>query len=548
MKSVEEIKESSNYLRGKILEELDNSESSFSKETIQLLKFHGMYQQENRDTRRSQLKEKTYSLMLRGRIPGGRLSSEQYLIWDKIATDYADGSLRLTTRQSIQLHAVLKSNIKKVIQEIKRTLHSTEAACGDIVRNVTQVLNPFAEAKYEELELYVDQFSNHFKARSNAFSEIWLDGIKLDQDSEPIYGEQYLPRKFKVAFTLEGDNSIDVLTNDLSFAATLENKKITGFHVFAGGGLGMTHKKPETYPRLADYVGWIKSKNLIEISETIVRTYRDNGNRENRKTARLKYLIDLKGLNWFKEELEERSGLHFEKRSYKEWEIPDYSGWNLSNDGTWSLGLVIYSGRIKDSNDYKIKTAIAEIAKKFKVNFQITADQNLLIQSVNELEKNGINALLEKYHVEIAKTSELSKRALACPALPTCGLAITESERILPELLEKINQLLKSESLEYEAPLFRMTGCPNGCARPYSAEIALVGRSKEQYSLYLGGSFEGTRLARQYKDLVHIDQIEIEFLKLIRFWKTNRNLNERFGDFINRIGLEELHEKLEGAN
>ena len=542
MKSVEEIKEGSNYLRGKIIEELQNSDSHFSKETIQLLKFHGMYQQDNRDTRRT---GKSYSLMLRGRIPGGRLNSKQYLIWDQIASKFANNSLRFTTRQSIQLHAVLKENIKEVIKEIMSTLHSTEAACGDIVRNVTQALNPFKQDEFKMLERFVNTFSDHFKARSSSYHEIWLDKIHLNNDNEPIYGEQYLPRKFKVAFTFEGDNSIDILTNDLSFAASKKNETITGFHVFVGGGMGMTHKKVETYPRLADYLGWISANDLIQVSEAIVKTYRDNGNRENRKNARLKYLIDHKGLDWFKTEVENRSQISFASKSFSEWKIPDYSGWNKGPDGNYALGLVIYSGRVIDTDEKQMKTALKEVAESFDIKFQITADQNLILQDIKKDDKDKISQIFENYNIEQSNIPELNKRALACPALPTCGLAIAESERVLPDILSKINKVLKSESLEKEAPLFRMTGCPNGCTRPYNAEIALVGRSREQYSLFIGGSFHGFRLAKQYKDLVPFEKIEAEFLELFRFWKKNRIRSERFGDFVNRFGVEQIKEKLE---
>lgn len=541
---VEEIKTKSRALRGSIAEELQNPEPAFAKDTTQLLKFHGMYQQDDRDRRKGG--EKFHSLMLRGRIPGGRLSAEQYLIWEHLADEYANGTIRLTTRQSIQLHGILKASMKTVIQAIRSINQTTEGACGDVVRNITQSINPAGRPELDLLDPVAEHLSDHFKAASNAYVEIWLDGEQVknpDDEKDDIYGDVYLPRKFKCAITIAGENAIDLYTNDLAFAATLNQGQIEGYFVFAGGGLGKTHRKPETFPRLADLLGWIPAEKLTAVAEAIVTIHRDFGNRSNRKQARLKYVFAEKGLDWAKNEVEKRADVKLEDRPLPEWQVPEYHGWLKRTDGTYSLGLPILSGRISDS-DQKWKSAIRKVVKAVQPAIQITADQDLILMGIEENQCSEVEAIFTEHNVKL-NSDPLYKRALACPALPTCGLAITEAERYLPDLLPLIDEALQNHGMnDAPAPVFRMTGCPNGCARPYSAELALVGRSLNTYALYVGGNPEGSRLATELSDTVKSEDFPRVFGNLFSLWKQERqHAGESFGNTMSRLPVEELQKR-----
>ncbi len=545
----EKLKQDSRFLRGNIADELKNAAPAFEKDTTLLLKFHGMYQQDNRDARvkTEGATEKSHSLMIRGRIPGGRLNTEQYLVWDELASRYGNGSMRVTTRQSIQLHGILKRDIKQTLQKIHTALQSTTGACGDIVRNVTQAVNFLADPQLAALDGVAQLLSDHFRARSRAYAEVWLDDENVSApEEEPIYGDRYLPRKFKMAVTAAGNNSIDLYTNDMGIVSTFEGPEITGHFVFAGGGLGRTHRNVKTYPRLADNLGWVKASALIPVAEAIVTIHRDFGDRNDRKHARLKYVLEEKGVEWFRAEVERRSGVKFEARELPAWKTPEYLGWHKAKDGTWSLGLHILSGRIVDTAEQALKSALRTVIRDYRLNSQLTPDQDLVLLGIREQDRSAIEEALKSRGVKIEAPDSLYSKALACPALPTCSLAIAEAERYLPSLLPVIQRTLAKHGLEDRAPVVRMTGCPNGCARPYSAELGLAGRSMNLYGIYVGGDYEGTRLTRELSDSVAVQDLEGVFDRLFAMWK-ERAPNERFGDFAHRTPLEELQKALPGS-
>lgn len=548
LSKVEQLKRDSRGLRGSLSAELAEPTSAFSEPMTQLLKFHGMYQQDNRDDRKRGADgkmQKSHSLMIRGRIPGGRLTAEQYLKLDELAGLYGQGSLRLTTRQSIQYHGVLKSDSKELLKGIRDVVLSTIAACGDVVRNVTQALNPTKDPELALIDAIADRISSHFEPQSGAYAEVWLDGepVEFEEKLEPIYGAQYLPRKFKIGVTITGNNTLDLFTNDMGIAATLKNGTIDGYYFYAGGGLGKTHRNADTYPRLASPLGWVPEKALIAVSEAIITTQRDFGDRKDRKHARLKYLIEEQGVDWFRSEVERRSGYTFELREEPVWKNPEYLGWQEALDGTLSLGLHILAGRIKDFDRKPLRSAIREVVEQYRPDIQITADQDLILTGISKEHQKAIEAHFEGQGISLSPKGSLYHRALACPALPTCGLAITEAERFLPSVLDTLQKPL--DELGLPAPSIRMTGCPNGCARPYSAEIGLVGRSLGMYALYLGGSIEGTRLASEITDSLKAEHLEEAGRMLFSAWKQERiHADEAFGDFAHRKGTQALQELL----
>lgn len=539
----EKLKQESRGLRGTVAQELLNTSSSFDKDTTLLLKFHGMYQQDNRDARvkTEEGTSKAHSLMIRGRIPGGRLNAEQYLVWDELGSRFGNGSMRLTTRQSIQLHGILKKDIKLTIQKIHESLLSTTGACGDIVRNVTQAVNVHEDPELEQLDAVAQLISDHFRARARSYAEIWLDEEQVTgaPEHEPIYGERYLPRKFKIAVTAAGNNSVDLYTNDMAFAATYKDGAIDGYFVFAGGGLGRTHRNPKTFARLADNLGWIPASKLIAVAEAVVTIHRDFGDRNDRKHARLKYVIADRGIDWMRAEVQNRSGTKLEKRTLPEWKTPDYLGWHRTPSGKFTLGLHILSGRIHDTPAQPLKTVLRNVIRDFRLSTQVTPDQDLILLGISEKDKPEIEKAFRERNIPVESGLPLYSRALSCPALPTCSLAIAESERYLPSMLELIQSALVKHQMDHLAPVVRMTGCPNGCARPYSAEMGFAGRSMNLYGLYLGGNPEGTRLCREVTDSLHTDQLP-EFLdRLFAHWKKT-SPQERLGDFTSRLPLEEL--------
>ncbi|TGM90454.1 NADPH-dependent assimilatory sulfite reductase hemoprotein subunit [Leptospira licerasiae] len=552
LSEVEHIKTASKGLRGKIGTAIETGAEGFEEDDKQLIKFHGMYQQKDRDRRKDEAGEfieNPTSFMIRGRIPGGRLTSEQYMVWDDLADKFGGGALRLTTRQSIQMHTILLKDLRPIMQAVHKVNLSTMGACGDVVRNVTQALNPWGNKELTQLDPIAQLLSDHFKYKSNAYAELWLGESQLNKEDEPdpIYGTTYLPRKFKIAVTLAGNNSVDIYTNDMGFAATLdENGKIDGYFAFAGGGLGMTHNKAETYPRAADLLGWIPEKDLIPVAEGIVTSHRDFGDRTNRKHARLKYVLAEKGVEWFRSEVERRSGAKFDiARKLPKWETPNYLGWTERADGTLALGFHTLSGRIKDFPEKPLKTALKDIISTFKLNVQVTADQDLVLMGIKKEDKEKLESKLKEYNISPASPKPLYDRALACPALPTCGLALTESERTFPQLLESIQKVIDKLDLNDRAPIVRMTGCPNGCARPYSAEVGIVGQQAGgKYSLFFGGNPEGTKVGDYVAKKVAFAEIPVQLEKAFEVWKKEGNPNERFGDFAARYSLDKFRELL----
>jgi sulfite reductase beta subunit-like hemoprotein len=535
LSKVEMIKAFSNFLRGTIKEELKNELPYFDENNTQIIKFHGMYQQDDRDKRirTSEGLQKYHQLMVRCKIPAGNLTREQYLAMDDLATQFGNKTLRITTRQSFQFHGVLKKDVKNVIKEINRVYLTTIGACGDIVRGVTGPVNVKKDPLIHKVHQVVKQIAEHFYPKTNAYAEIWLDAqpVSPQLENEPIYGSQYLPRKFKIGITKAGINSNYFFTNDLSIAVDFHGNDICGYYFYAGGGMGKTHRDDSTFPALAQYLGWVSKEDLIPVAEAVVKVQRDFGNRKDRKHARLKYLIAERGLNWFREKVEEYSNIKFFIKEEPVWQDIEYLGWHKAYDGTWSLGVHILSGRIEG----KIKTILRKIAEQYnQIAFQTTAEQDIIIFNITDEIKPEIEKLFRIYNYEYLPKDRIYHKAVACPALPTCGLAITESERILPYVLGIINQKLKKYHLEDKAPIFRMTGCPNGCANPYVAEIALVGRSKDVYALYLGGSRNGTRIAKEITDTITIPEFE-EFIDKLFFYWSKLGKEQYLGDFVNEM-------------
>ncbi|MBS0617264.1 MAG: NADPH-dependent assimilatory sulfite reductase hemoprotein subunit [Spirochaetes bacterium] len=540
LSEVEYIKEKSDGLRGNIAAALNDGTDKFDEDERQLIKFHGMYQQKDRDKRPEGEGEKKTIFMLRGRIPGGKLTAEQYLSWNYLADRYGTGSLRLTTRQSIQLHGLKKVDLKAVIQEIDRVGLSSMGACGDVVRNVTQAINTTGSPLYNELAEYTQRIADFFRWESSAYVEIWLDHVLQNPvHNERIFGSTYLPRKFKIALTMAGDNSVDIYANDMAFAATHANGKIDGFFVFAGGGQGMTHNKPETFPRAADLLGHIPADALLPIATAIVGVHRDFGNRHDRRRARLKYILAEKGVAWFRSEVESRAKFQFNVvKALPPWRSPEYHGFIRKSDGRFNYGLSITSGRIKDLPGYRLKTAIEQIVARLRVGVQITPDQDLLFLDLDDRQRAELLHIFKSHGINTTRPNKLYARALSCVSLPTCGLALTESERNFPHILRDLNRLLEKYNLMNRAPIVRVTGCPNGCARPYSAEIGIVGQQNGgKYAIFLGADHAGTRVGEAVLQKIPLNEIPKHLELAFQLWRDESNDAEMFGDFVNRVGI-----------
>ncbi len=542
---LETLKRQSRHLRGTLAEEAAGPEAGFSKDSEHLLKPHGLYQQKDRDHR----KEAPPVLMLRGRIPGGRLEPAQYLAWDALADRYGDGSLRVTSRQTIELHGVLKGDLKPTLQGLRQAVLTTQGACGDVVRNVTLAPNPWQRADLRQLEPLVDLLSSHFLARSRAYTEIWLDGKPEPEPEpdgpvdpvEPLYGATYLPRKFKISLTVAGENLVDLYTNDLGFAATFTDGLLEGFFVFAGGGMGMTHNDPTTFPRLADLLGWIPAGDLLAVAEAAVLIHRDESNREDRRHARLKYVVAARGAAWLKQEVERRAGVSFQDRPLPPWNTSGVLGWLPRADGTWAYGVSVPSGRIAGSLKLALKAVVAE----HQLAVQLSPDQDLILLGIAGDQRAAVDSALGRGGAQEA--DPLARRAMACVALPLCGLAITEAERAMPDFLGLLRAALVRHGRLERAPVFRVTGCANGCTRPYSAELALVGQTVGKYAVYAGGSSQGDRLAFELRQKVAVDGLGDLFERLVSAWTAAGQGDEPFGDFARRLGPEALSRFLEDA-
>jgi len=544
---VEDIKRRSNYLRGTLAQTLeDRITGSIPEDDNRLMKFHGSYMQDDRDLRNERKKQKlepAYQFMLRVRAAGGVVTPDQWLMMDRIAQKYANGTIRLTTRQSFQLHGVLKWNMKATIQEVNEALLSTLAACGDVNRNVMANPNPYQSEVHEEVYEWAKQVSNHLDPRTRAYHEIWLDEEKVfdsrdGEEQEPIYGPVYLPRKFKIGIAVPPSNDVDVFSQDLGFIAIVENGKLVGFNVAVGGGMGMTHGDTKTYPQLARVIGFIKPEQIVDVAEKIVTIQRDYGDRSVRKHARFKYTIDDRGIEWLIGELHTRLGWQLEDaRPYHFDHNGDRYGWVKGSDGKWHFTMFIQNGRVKDEEGYPLMTGLREIAKVHTGDFRLTANQNLIIGGVTSQKKKKIEELIKTYGLtDGAQYTALKRNSMACVALPTCGLAMAEAERYLPSLLEKLEPALAENGLRDEDIVIRMTGCPNGCARPMLAEIAFIGKGPGKYNMYLGGGFAGQRLNKLYRENIGEDEILSELRPMLQRYAKEREAGEHFGDFVIRAG------------
>ncbi|MEN9022328.1 MAG: NADPH-dependent assimilatory sulfite reductase hemoprotein subunit [Verrucomicrobiaceae bacterium] len=542
----EGLKVESNFLRGTILEGLaDESTGAISDADTQLTKFHGIYQQDDRDLRRERRKakqEKAFSFMIRVRVPGGVCSSKQWLEMDGLASAYANETIKLTTRQAFQFHGVLKGNLKQTIKEINETLLDTLAACGDVNRNVMCNPNPYQSHVHAEVQKVTEAISDHLSPRTGAYHEIWLDKEKITKDpeqEEPLYGKTYLPRKFKTVVAVPPSNDVDIFAHDLGYIAIIEDDKLVGFNVTVGGGMGMSHNKEATFPRLAQVLGFCTPEQAVEVAEKIVMVQRDHGDRTDRAHARLKYTIEDHGLDWFRDQVEERLGYKLgDERAFTFDHNGDRYGWREGTDGKHHYTLFIQNGRVLDTEEIKMRTALREIAKIHEGDFRLTANQNLIIGGVAADAKAKIDALLAEYDLDKNNLgSALRLNSMACVALPTCGLALAESERYLPDLVTELDGVIEEAGLREDALTIRMTGCPNGCARPYLAEIAMVGRAPGKYNLYLGGGFVGNRLNKLYRESVKSEELKPILQPMIESYAKEREDGERFGDFVIRKGI-----------
>lgn len=567
--AVEIIKIDSNYLRGNLAEELASDAACVSKDNTQLIKFHGSYQQDDRD-RRDEARAagvqdgKFYSFMVRSAIPGGRLTSEQLLSELDLCDEVGNTTLRITTRQGLQLHGVLKKDLRRTIARINEVQLTTIAACGDVKRNVMCSPYPYkGDPVYEQLFEMADRLSEAFKPQTPAYHELWLtdldtgfqqlagssrNGHAAGTDPiEPIYGKTYLPRKFKLALGLPGDNSADVYANDIGLLAVCEDFSIVGYNVLVGGSFGVTPSAAKTFPAIAQPLCYAPVDQVIDVCTAIVKVQRDFGNRSDRKIARMKYLINDWGLDRFKAKVEEYYGDALPDPAPMEVrEINDGMGWHPQGDGRWFYGLNIENGRIHDTPTMQLKTALREICLTLEPPLRLTPHQSIIFCDLAESDRATIESILRKHRVPLTEDYTAVRRwAMACPALPTCGLAITESERALPGLLDELETELKSLGLENEIFTFRMTGCPNGCARPYNSDIGLVGKTVGKYTIFLGGRRQGDRLNTVYKDLVPHEEVIPTLTRVFRHFRDARQQGEAFGDFCHRVGMEALADKCE---
>jgi len=551
----EAIKQQSRQLRGTLAKDLADTTTPFDKIGYSLLKFHGIYQGYDRDSateRKQRGDDKIWQLMVRVRIPGGRLTADQYLALDELAGTHANGSLRITTRQSIQFHGVLKPHLKAAIAEINGALLTTLAACGDVVRTVTTVPAPIRDRVHDRLESDARSLSTHLLPKTGAYHEIWVDGEKVTPEEEPVdplYGERYLPRKFKIGLAIPEDNTIDVLTNDLAIVALFEGEKLLGYNFLLGGGHGMTHNKPETYARLATPVAFIDPDDLLAAAAAVVRLHRDHGDRGNRRHARLKYVIAERGEEWAREQLSEDLGKPLAPcREMPDFAVPDHLGWHEQGDGKLYLGVPVESGRIVDGERTRIRTALREIVARFRVDPILMPSQDIILSQVAPADRGAITALLQSHGVRLAEELlPVERWALACPALPSCGLALTEAERVQGDIVGAIAARLRRWGLERERLSIRITGCPNGCARPYTGDIGIVGRVPGSYTLYVGGDFEGTRLNEAIAERLSIAGIAEALDPLFALFASSRAAGEGFGDFCHRIGIAALQQIVAGC-
>lgn len=565
---VEGLKERSNFLREPVATELLQDTNHFTEDAVQILKFHGSYQQDNRDNR-VKGQEKDYQFMLRTKNPGGLVPPQLYLTLDKLASEYGNETLRATTRQGFQMHGILKKNLKSAIAAIIQNMGSTLAACGDVNRNVMAPPAPFKNSpEYQYAWEYAQNIADLLTPQTGGYYELWLDGEKaisaeedpkvkearlrngtgtiIHDNPEPIYGTYYMPRKFKCAVTVPGDNSVDLFSQDLSLVVmTNDNKELEGFNVYAGGGLGRTHNKEETFVRLADPICYVAKDDVYEIVKSIVAAQRDYGDRTDRRHARLKYLIQDWGVDKFRSMVEKYFGKPLEPfKPLPEFKYEDFLGWQEQGDGKLFLGISVENGRIKDEGSFQLRTAMREIVQQFNLPIRLTPHHNVIFYDIEPENQQAIQEILNRCGVQTDPNAinPLVRYSMACPAMPTCGLAITESERVMPSILKRIETLLEKVGLENEHFIIRMTGCPNGCARPYLAELGFVGSAPESYQVWLGASPAQTRLALPYMERLPINDLETQLEPIFVYFKQSRQAGESFGDFCDRVGFDALRE------
>ncbi|MFC5713687.1 assimilatory sulfite reductase (NADPH) hemoprotein subunit [Thalassorhabdus alkalitolerans] len=548
---VERIKEESNYLRGTLKETmLDRISAGISDDDNRLMKFHGSYLQDDRDLRNERQKQKlepAYQFMLRVRTPGGVSTPNQWLVMDELAQKYGNGTLKLTTRQAFQMHGILKWNMKNTIQGIHNSLLDTIAACGDVNRNVMCNPNPYQSEIHSEVFEWSKKLSDDLLPRTRAYHELWLDEEMVagtpdvEEETEPMYGPLYLPRKFKIGVAVPPSNDVDIFSQDLGYIAIVEDGKLIGFNVAIGGGLGMTHGDTETYPQVAKVIGFCTPEQIYDVAEKIITIQRDYGNRSVRKNARFKYTVDRLGLDTVVEELENRLGWSLEEaKPYSFDHNGDRYGWVKGIRGRWHFTLYVEGGRIADYEDYKLMTGLREIAKVHRGDFRLTANQNLVIADVSSQKKKEINELIEQYGLTEGKHyTALRRSSMACVAMPTCGLAMAEAERYLPSMIDKIDEIVDENGLRDEEITIRMTGCPNSCGRPTLAEIGFIGKAPGKYNMYLGAAFDGSRLNKMYRENIGEEEILSELRVLLSRYAKERSEGEHFGDFVIRAGVIE---------
>ena len=565
----EQLKADSDYLKDPLAAELKNALSHFSEGAVQLLKFHGSYQQDNRENRQKG-QEKDWQMMLRLRSPAGRISTGLYLAMDELADRLGNGTLRATTRQAFQMHGIRKDNLKEVIGTILRSMGSTLAACGDINRNVMAPAAPFEKGGYPAARQLANDIADVLspQAAEGSYLDLWVDGdlsyrikptravkkarsrqqeggVFSGDANEPLYGGTYLPRKFKVAVTVPGDNSVDLLTQDIGLVAFADaNGELRGCNVYVGGGMGRTHNKEETFARTADPLGYVAAEHIFDLVQAILALQRDHGDRSNRRHARLKYLIHDQGIRWFKQELKAKyfshpiKGLRVEPKA----KLEDYLGWHRISAGKWFVGIPLLCGRL--SGD--LKRGLRELVETYQLEIRLTPNQDLLLCNIGTAQRAAVKDALSSLGVDTPDAPDLlARHAIACPALPLCGLAVTEAERILPEVLERLDAQLRRLEIE-KSILVRMTGCPNGCARPYMAELGLVGDGVNQYQLWLGGTPNLSRLAEPYLERMPLDKLESTIEPLLKGWKAAGG-RRSFGDYVAKLGRESVKELVNSA-
>lgn len=553
LSKAERLKLESAGLRGDLGQQVSADGDQFGGTALTLLKFHGIYQQDDRDARKAARASggtKQHSLMVRSKVPGGVSTAEQYLAQDDIAGRYGNGTLRITTRQDFQFHGVLKDNIKPTIAALNEVLVTTFGACGDVVRNVMSCPEPVAGELREQILAHTRDLSDRLLPATRSYHEVWLDGEQVaggEPEPEPLYGRTYLPRKFKIALAFPGDNCVDVYSNDIGIVPAVEDGGLTGFTILAGGGLGMTHGNENTHPRVADPICFVTPEELAPVVETIVAIQRDHGNRVDRKRARLKYVLETWGVDAFRQELEARLGRPLLPAPPIDWrDAADHLGWAEQGDGKWYLGLLIDNGRIADTPAARLRTGLRAVIQRFRPGIRLTAQQNIILSDITAADRSAVEAILREHGIPLPdELPVLRRHAMACPALPTCGQALAEAERTLPGILEELEGVLVELGLAGERFSVRMTGCPNGCARPYLGDLGIVGRTLGKYHIYAGGDFNGTRLSREIAALVPEQELVPTLRPVLLAFREERLPGETLGDYCNRAGVERLQRLIE---